>query len=205
MAVVEPKVTAIKVSGIPTGGAAGYHPSDPNWKETSPAEWGLEFVAQRFGATLVISTKNEVQYIHHHYTLEHIHIEIPSDITIVREPRVLGGDGAPDLKPPQASGTALGTFDGHWTFGFEQSSFVACGAAERWWLDTGKSTLPAQRKAALGPNAPEGRGPILFIHVRGRLSPPGHYGHLGAYPRELEITEATDVRLPVPTDCASQK
>ena len=52
VAVVEPKVASIKVSGTPAGGAKGYHPSDPNWKETPPTEWGLAFVARRFGATL---------------------------------------------------------------------------------------------------------------------------------------------------------
>lgn len=103
VAVVEPKITSLKVSGIPTGGTKGYHPSDPNWKETSPTEWGLEFVAKRFGATLVISTKNEIQYIHHHYTLEHLHVDVPPGIAVVREPRVLSGDGAPDLKPPAGS------------------------------------------------------------------------------------------------------
>ena len=97
---VEPKATTIKVSGIPSGGAKGYHPPDPKWKETSPTEWGLEFVAKRFGATLVISTRNEIQYIHHRYTLESLHVDVPPGIAVVREPRALGGDGAPDLKPP---------------------------------------------------------------------------------------------------------
>ncbi|HSB63847.1 MAG TPA: hypothetical protein VLJ18_06755, partial [Thermoanaerobaculia bacterium] len=100
VAVVGPKRTSIEVSGVPTGGAKGYHPSDPNWKETSPAEWGLAFVARRFGATLVISTKNEIQYIHHRYTLENLHVDVPPGIAVVREPRILSGDGAPDLKPP---------------------------------------------------------------------------------------------------------
>ena len=102
----------------------------------------------------VIASKNEIQYIHHRYTLESIHLDVPPGVAVVREPRVLSGDGAPDLKPPAASGVALAMFAGHWTFGFEQSSFVPCGSAERFWLDTGRSTLPAQREAALGPAAP---------------------------------------------------
>lgn len=100
MAVGEPTLTSIKVSGMPAGGAEGYHSPDPNWKETPPSQWGLEFVAQRFGSTLVISSKNEIQYIHHRYTLECIHVEVPLGVAVVREPRVLSGDGAPDLKSP---------------------------------------------------------------------------------------------------------
>ncbi len=87
VAVVGPKVTSIKVSGTPAGGAKGYHSPDPNWKETSPTEWGLGFVARPFGATLVISSKNEIQYIHHRYTLESIHIDVPPGVAVVREPR----------------------------------------------------------------------------------------------------------------------
>ena len=98
--VVRSKAGGIKVSGIPTGGTRGYHPSDPNWKETTASEWGLGFVAKRFGSTLVISTKNEIQYIHHHYTLEGIRVKVHAGVAVVREPRTLGPDGAPDLRSP---------------------------------------------------------------------------------------------------------
>ena len=89
--------SAIEVSGIPSGGAAGYHSADPNWRETSAAEWGLDFVSARRGPILIISTKNEMRYIHHHYAFASVAVRVPPGIEVVKEPRTLTGDGAPDL------------------------------------------------------------------------------------------------------------
>jgi len=89
--------TTIEVSGVPTGGAPGYHSPDPNWKETPAAEWGLDFVSERRGATLIVSTKNEMAYIHHHYAFESVTVRLPPGVEVVREKRELTGDGAPDL------------------------------------------------------------------------------------------------------------
>src|SRR4051794_27349574 len=58
----------ITVTGIPSGGAGGYHSPDPHWRETRAARWGLDFVARRFGRVLVVSTKGDTGYIHHMYT-----------------------------------------------------------------------------------------------------------------------------------------
>ena len=94
---LEESAVSIIVSAVPSGGARGYRPPDPNWKEKTPTEWGLRFVAQQYGATLVISSLNEIHHIHHHYTLESIRIELPANVELVRERRVLSGDGRPDL------------------------------------------------------------------------------------------------------------
>jgi hypothetical protein len=91
----------VEVSGRASGGAAGYHSSDPNWKETQAADWGLDFEAKRFGDVLVISTKNEMSYIHHHYALEDVKVSVPAGIEVVRVRRELSGQGAPDLSEPQ--------------------------------------------------------------------------------------------------------
>ena len=89
--------TAIEIGGIPVGGAQGYHSSDPNWRETPAAKWGLDFVSERRGATLIVSTKNELHYIHHHYAFESLTVRVPTGVEVVKEPRTLTGDGAPDL------------------------------------------------------------------------------------------------------------
>jgi hypothetical protein len=89
--------SAIEVSGIPTGGAAGYHPADPKWRETPAAEWGLDFVSVQRGPILVVSTKNEMHYIHHHYAFESVTVRVPPGVEVVKEQRTLTGDGAPDL------------------------------------------------------------------------------------------------------------
>src|SRR5262249_39247213 len=46
--------STIQVSGLPTGGAPGYHPPDPSWRETSAQRWGFDFVAERHGDVLII-------------------------------------------------------------------------------------------------------------------------------------------------------
>jgi hypothetical protein len=92
--------SSIRVSGVPTGGARGYHPADPNWQETPAAGWGLQFVGQRYGDILVVSTKNEIRYIHHYYFLADVRIQVPPGIQVVREQRRLTGSGLPDLGAP---------------------------------------------------------------------------------------------------------
>jgi hypothetical protein len=93
-------VTSILVSAVPIGGAGGYHSPDPNWKETKPQDWGMSFVAKRFGNTLVISSRNETRYMHHAYTLDEIRLVVPEGVRVQMLPRALSGDGAEDLSAP---------------------------------------------------------------------------------------------------------
>jgi hypothetical protein len=78
----------------------GYHSPDPNWRETPPSEAGLGFVSRRFGGTLVISTFNEISYVHHHYYLDDLRIHVPAGVQVVKEARKLSGNGAGDLHEP---------------------------------------------------------------------------------------------------------
>ena len=91
---------AIRISGKPAGGAEDYQSPDPSWKETPASEWGLDFKSQRFGDVLVISTVNEIVYIHHHYTIEDLELTVPAKVTVKLETRALNGDGDPDLSQP---------------------------------------------------------------------------------------------------------
>ncbi len=90
----------ITVTGRAMGGAEGYHSADPKWRETPASEWGLDFVTSRFGATLVISSRNEIGYIHHHYVIADIVLQLPASVELVRQARNLSGSGEPDLTPP---------------------------------------------------------------------------------------------------------
>ncbi len=98
---VDQYAAAIEISGLPAGGAKGYHSPDPNWRETPAAEWGLDFVSARHGDVVVISTKNEIHYIHHSYFLQSVALRVPGGVEVVREPRKLTGEGAPDLEAPK--------------------------------------------------------------------------------------------------------
>jgi hypothetical protein len=96
-----PAAKTVEVSGVPAGGAKGYHSPDPNWRETPAEEWGLDFVFARYGEALIISSKNEIHYIHHHYILQSVVLRGPAGVEVVREPRKLTGDDAPDLEAPK--------------------------------------------------------------------------------------------------------
>jgi len=87
----------IVVTGTPRGGAAGYHPPAGTWREESASEWGLDFRGKAYGKTLVISTFNEIRYIHHSYYLDQLVISVPAGVEVALEARQPSGDGAPDL------------------------------------------------------------------------------------------------------------
>lgn len=97
----DPTAEVVEVSGTPTGGAKGYHSTNPFWRETPAEEWGLDFVSARRGDFLLISTKNEIHYIHHGYFLKSLTIRVPTGVEVVREQRQLTGDGGPDLELPK--------------------------------------------------------------------------------------------------------
>ena len=116
--------------------------------------------------------------------------------------------GAPESLevPGGITRNAPATFKGLWTLNFEVSAFVPCGSYERWWLGaTHESTLHAQLKAVAGEGSlvEHGHPQPVYIEVRGRVSEPGHFGHLGAYSRDLEVSAANVVRLPSASDCVS--
>jgi hypothetical protein len=85
------------VAGIPIGGAKGYHSPDPGWRETPARYWGMQFVTKRFGDRLVISTKSEISYIHHQYSLDGLVLRVPRSVKVVLVNRHLSGDGTPEL------------------------------------------------------------------------------------------------------------
>ena len=90
----------IEVSGKMRGGAPGYRSTDPKWRETPATEWGLDFVGQQFGDVLVLSTKNEIAFIHHSYGLHSLVVSVPASVQVVPVVRELTGNGAPDLSAP---------------------------------------------------------------------------------------------------------
>jgi hypothetical protein len=100
------------------------------------------------------------------------------------------------------SGTETGEFEGYYASGFEVSSFVPCdtnagaGYGNGYWL-TGTPEFYDQYSALVQSS---GFDPIsgyqsVYVRFKGELSPPGSYGHLGAYEREVNVTELLEMSL----------
>ena len=81
----------------------------------------------------------------------------------------------------------LERFEGFYAHGFEVESFQACDSAEDWWVVDGAGLQEEHRQLGAEQYAP------IWAVVRGRLSEPGSYGHLGAYDRELSVEEVLAV------------
>ncbi|MFO0554005.1 MAG: hypothetical protein U0271_36835 [Polyangiaceae bacterium] len=96
----------IVISGKAAGGAPGYHPADSAWEETPAKDWGLGFQSKLYGEVLVISTQNEIAFIHHHYAIEGLTVELPAGVVLVRETRPPSGEGGADLTPPKPTASA---------------------------------------------------------------------------------------------------
>jgi len=90
----------ILVTGTTRGGAPGYRAPDGQWRESAASEWGLDFRGKASGETLVISTFNEIRFIHHSYFLDQLVISVPTGVEVSLEARQLSGDGAADLAEP---------------------------------------------------------------------------------------------------------
>lgn len=98
-----------------------------------------------------------------------------------------GCDDDPSRPPIEVTGT--------YRFGFETSVLEPCGLDEAWWV-TNPEILAEQYVNIT--NAPY---ELVFVSVAGAKSPPGSYGHLGAYSREFTVTEVHVIRVLVGSDC----
>jgi hypothetical protein len=118
---------------------------------------------------------------------------------------VCAGAAAWGLFAIRGSTVTSGEFRGYYTAGFEVSSFVACeeagaggpGYGEGWWLssepESGFYETYDEISSQVSP--PAGGYVTVFTVFRGRLSPPGSYGHLGAYSREVTVVELEEMSL----------
>jgi uncharacterized protein YceK len=98
------------------------------------------------------------------------------------------------LYQPKGTGEYTeGTYAGLYRFGFERSDFRLLGARERWWLTGDIGDLRRRMARPSVDKPPELRNPV-FLVVEGDLSEPGHYGHMGAYRRELRVTNIVELQ-----------
>jgi len=88
--------------------------------------------------------------------------------------------------------------------GFEIQALTPRGEQNAYWLSNSSDpALVLRIKALLGPHpfGFDARHRQLFLIGRGRLSKPGHYGHLGAYEYEITVDHVFELRLPTLSDC----
>lgn len=111
-----------------------------------------------------------------------------------------------------------GEFRGYYAFGYEISDFVPC-AADAWFVsaDSVKSK-PIDRRSAWAvldesrfpeafrwPNAPPDKygQAHYYVHWRGTVVGPGHYGHFGSSAFELRVDSVLELRAVREGDCPS--
>jgi hypothetical protein len=90
---------------------------------------------------------------------------------------------------------APASFEGYYTSGFEVSSFVPCGSQEQagygngYWLNGPPGFYESYNQivSESGHDPATGYLPV-YVEFEGQLSPEGNFGHLGAYSREITVT-----------------
>lgn len=87
------------------------------------------------------------------------------------------------------------SFEGTYSWGFEESVFRPCDRTERWWVVDDQELVERYRVVA------ENDYEEVYVEIRGRLSGRGTYGHGGQYPRQLEVTDVLVVRRRRADDC----
>ncbi len=98
---------------------------------------------------------------------------------------------AGDSSCPPSDLTEVG---GIYSGGFEASFFGSCGSAETWRVN---SNLDHRRYPTLD-LPPYG---ITVVRVEGRLSQPGHYGHMGLACRKFMVLEVRELCPATAEDC----
>jgi len=85
-------------------------------------------------------------------------------------------------------------YEGHYSVGFEKSSFVPCGSPERWWVD-------GPGAASLAGSVHGGQSAQFYVRWRGSKSKTGHVGHLGKYDRVFTAESLIESHAPSAKDC----
>jgi hypothetical protein len=89
--------------------------------------------------------------------------------------------------------------------GFEVSAFTCCGSSERWWTSGNLAAVTQFEEQHPEKAIPGGRGNArLFLRALATPSATGNHGHLGQYPRQLEVHEVLEVREYSDHDCKKQ-
>lgn len=92
-------------------------------------------------------------------------------------------------------------FEGLYISSFETSAFIPSGqgcpgdASESYWLSAADPSFFERYNALASQTGSPLRGTVVRVRFIGRLSEPGSYGHLGAYPREITVEKLLEMTL----------
>ena len=89
------------------------------------------------------------------------------------------------------------TLKGHYSSGFESSTFKPCNSDELWWTNGGTSQLFSIYGSIATTDYES-----VFVQVKGDVSELGTYGHLGMYDKEFTVTDLFEMRKEQIDDCA---
>jgi hypothetical protein len=109
---------------------------------------------------------------------------------------------------PSAPYVGKGSLRGYVRLGPEQVSFQACGSDRKWWLAPANAPgwSDAVRVLEAQPECDLGYTPCalqeVFVDADGQVSPPGEYGHLGRYAREVRLSRVYWASRAAPEECA---
>jgi len=112
---------------------------------------------------------------------------------------VISGAYAP-ANPPAAPALPRGMYEGELIHGFEISAFIVCGSHDRWWTEGNLDPVWAHENQVPGESTSFFTA-HLYLRLIGTPSASGNYGHLGSYPRRLDVDEVLEVHEWQHTDC----
>ncbi len=79
-------------------------------------------------------------------------------------------------------------YRGEYRSGFELSAFVPENGKERWWLSFAGDVDRSKLNTTVATERRFDSNNYKLL-IKGKLSEKGHYGHMGAYTREITVTE----------------
>ena len=91
-----------------------------------------------------------------------------------------------------------GIYEGHYTFGFEESRFQSCKDSISAWVDFAPDVSKSPPR---WPKLNDAYYPTFFVRWRGTVRGPWHFGHLGVSDYQIVVDSILMVRLPSRTDC----
>jgi hypothetical protein len=90
------------------------------------------------------------------------------------------------------------SYSGVYVYGFETEAFYSYEGGDPYWVSADPDAYAALQAPLPRPIDPQHSTRVIVV-VQGVLSPPGLYGHLGAYTRELHVTRVVSARLEDPS------